>query len=116
MNYGNLDIEWDETCNEMADFRPEPGDTVLCWRDKPGDDHVRVGAVVSVDTENCDYDSVITVKLEDGTFEDFYAENVIKRKDSIEKLFDDFNRDMKRQFYMVIKRINSINQVLREAV
>ena len=118
MTYKNLDIEWDETvCDEKFDIEPKIGDAVLCWQNKSGADQVKAGTLIRMEKSD-EYDLGIAciIKLEDGTVDEFDGEKVIKRKDSIEKLFDDFNRDMKIKLDMVLNRVHSINQILREAV
>jgi len=77
MNYKSYDQEWDETYNEMGKFRPEVGDKVLCACPE-----VVSGEVVEVklhrfgDTKSLYF----VVRLEDGSFDEFAEEDVLKRK------------------------------------
>ena len=76
--YESLDIEWDETYDEMGKFRPELGDKVLCCSPE-----IHTGEVVDVyrrigadDLPACFY----RVRLEDGSIDEFAEEDVLKRK------------------------------------
>jgi len=77
MNYKSFDQEWDETYVEMGKFRPEVGDKVLCACPE-----VIAGEVAEVkihrfgDTKSVYY----FVRLEDGSFDEFAEEDVLKRK------------------------------------
>ena len=77
MNYASYDQEWDETYGDMAKFRPEEGDKVLCLCPE-----VVAGEVAEVkihrfaETEEVYY----VVKLEDGSIDEFAEEDVLKRK------------------------------------
>jgi len=77
MNYASLDIEWDETHDEMSKFRPELGDKVLCLCPE-----VTAGEVTEVRIrEYAGYKSVyFVIRLENGSIDLFAEEDVLKRK------------------------------------
>ena len=77
MNYKSYDIEWDETYNEMGKFRPEVGDKVLCACPEVVAGEV---AEVKIHVFSGVKSVYYFVRLEDGSFDEFAEEDVLKRK------------------------------------
>ena len=77
MNYASYDQEWDETYGDMAKFRPEVGDKVLCLCPE-----VVAGEVAEVKIHEFAEANELyyVVRLEDGSIDEFAEEDVLKRK------------------------------------
>ena len=79
MNYKSLDQEWDATCIEMSKYAPQIGDRVLCAAPE-----VYAGEVVEVSSgygRRTPPSRFYKVRLEDGSYDEFHEDNVLKRKE-----------------------------------
>jgi len=71
--YKSLSNEWDETYDEMAKFRPEMYDEVLCCNPE-----VHTGRVDNITVR--DGIRYYMIRLKDGSIDEFAEEDVMKRK------------------------------------
>ena len=76
MNYQSYDQEWDDTWNEMKDVVPKLGDKVLCATLK-----VEAGEIVGARNLMAQRSEwFFVVRLNDGSVDEFSAEDVLVRK------------------------------------